>query len=151
VACGFCLSTCAHWSLPLLRCDAQTEQHTDKPHLDSRVPRALSRVCEHVRWRRLPLHPTPRAVASAPRELHTRIGALAALSRYRVVTSAREPCLAPLGHQRPDNTCCTTSAHAREGFPQTSLFPCSASACVHITAMIPGASLSRQMPPVHLC
>jgi hypothetical protein len=80
-----------------------------------------------VRWHRPLLRPTPRAATSEPRELHMRTGALVASSHCRVITSARESRLAPLGHQRPDNVrthasaprhlcrahCCRVASYAR--------------------------------------
>jgi hypothetical protein len=103
---------CRLRALPLLplRRDARAEQRADKPVRTAVCHALLPRVRVRVHQRRPPLCPTPRAVASEQRELHARTGALAAPSRCRVVSSARESRLAPLGHQRPDNACTHASA-----------------------------------------
>jgi hypothetical protein len=74
-----------------------------------------------VRWHRPPLRPTPRAATSVPRELHVRTGTLAALSRCHMVALAREPRLAPLRHQRSDNTRSATSTPRHLWLPHFSL------------------------------
>jgi hypothetical protein len=131
----FRLSTYACWSLHR---DAQAKQRTDKPHPDSRVPHALPHVC--VRWSRLSLRPTPRAAASALRELHARTDTLVAPSRCRVVASAREPRPTLLRHQRLDNTRSATSTPCH-------LWPPRLYARVHSSALLHQALASATPMP----